>query len=64
MRDWIDQIICNLRGALMQWLLFAALRVSPPGGARGDLAATIKFFLQRECERVALKKVPLSRRAQ
>lgn len=42
----------DLRGMLMQWLLLQALRVAPPGGARGDLAATLKGFFERECLRL------------
>ncbi len=52
MREKLREIRHNLRGILMQWLLLQALRVAPPGGARGDLAATLKGFFERECRRL------------
>lgn len=52
LKEKIQNIRHDLRGILMQWLLLQAMRVAPPGGAKGDLAATLKGFFERECSRL------------
>jgi hypothetical protein len=52
LKEMLREIRHDLRGMLMQWLLLQALRVAPPGGAKGDLAATLKGFFERECLRL------------